>query len=265
MYPTDFEADTSHLTLAEDGAYNRLVRLMWMTSNCSLPDDNAWIKRRMRVDQETFDSVVLVVIAEFFKRKGGRIISPRLAREYHKTDLAHKKRVAAGSKGGKAKAAGSLDKDPSKAKAMPKQPEPEPEPYKEKIDTIVSTKNGADLFDEPPPPPKPKQKRATSIPENWVPSDKNIEDALSKNLSQQQIQNEGEKFRDHHTARGTTFKNWDAAWRTWVGNSLKFAAGRGSAPQRRGMAGRDVAEEIATDAIELARKAEAHGPDWGSA
>jgi uncharacterized protein YdaU (DUF1376 family) len=24
MYPTDFEAKTSHLTLAEDGAYNRL-------------------------------------------------------------------------------------------------------------------------------------------------------------------------------------------------------------------------------------------------
>lgn len=130
-------------------------------------------------------------------------------------------------------------------------------------EAIASQKNGADLFDEPP--PKPKQKRATSIPENWVPSDRNIADALSKNLSQQQIQNEGEKFRDHHTARGTTFKNWDAAWRTWVGNSLKFAAGRGSAPQRRGMAGRDVAEEIATDAIELARKAEAHGPDWGSA
>ncbi|MCP5097247.1 MAG: YdaU family protein, partial [Chloroflexi bacterium] len=29
MYPTDFEADTSHLTLEEDGAYNRLLRLMW--------------------------------------------------------------------------------------------------------------------------------------------------------------------------------------------------------------------------------------------
>ena len=28
LYPTDFEADTSHLTLEEDGAYNRLLRLM---------------------------------------------------------------------------------------------------------------------------------------------------------------------------------------------------------------------------------------------
>lgn len=43
MFPTDFEAKTSHLTLAEDGAYNRLLRLMWMTPGCSLPDDDAWI------------------------------------------------------------------------------------------------------------------------------------------------------------------------------------------------------------------------------
>ncbi len=138
LYPTDFEADTSHLTLAEDGAYNRLLRLMWMTTGCTLPDDNTWVKRRMRVDQETFDSVVMVVIAEFFQRKAGRIISPRLAKEYQKTDLAHKKRVAAGSKGGKAKAAGSIDKDPSKAEAMPKQPEPEPEPYKEEAKASLS-------------------------------------------------------------------------------------------------------------------------------
>ena len=134
--------------------------------------------------------------------------------------------------------------------------EPEKEP-------IGSQKNGGDLFDEPP--PKPKPKRATSLPENWVPSDKNIADALSKNLSHNQIQIEGENFRDHHTARGTTFKNWDAAWRTWVGNAIKYAAGRNSASQRRGMAGRNVAEEIKTDAIELARKAEEAGPDWGLA
>ena len=78
MYPTDFEADTSHLTLAEDGAYNRLLRLMWMTPGCSLPDDDAWVKRRMRVNQETFDEVVLVVIDEFFIRKKGRLVSPAL-------------------------------------------------------------------------------------------------------------------------------------------------------------------------------------------
>ena len=137
MYPTDFEADTSHLTLAEDGAYNRLLRLMWMTPSCSLPDDDTWLLRRMRCHGDEECSVVMGIISEFFERKGGRIINARLAKEYQKTDLAHKKRVSAGSKGGKAKALKSNDSTSSKARAMPKQPEPEPEPYKE-IDTNVS-------------------------------------------------------------------------------------------------------------------------------
>ena len=78
MYPTDFEADTSHLTLEEDGAYNRLLRLCWMTQECSLPDDDAWIMRRMRVDVETFDRVVKYVLAEFFTRSKGRVINARI-------------------------------------------------------------------------------------------------------------------------------------------------------------------------------------------
>lgn len=31
-----------------------------------------------------------------------------------------------------------------------------------------------------------------------------------------------EAFRAYHEARGSTMKNWDAAWRTWCINSLKF-------------------------------------------
>ena len=68
FYPSDFEAKTSHLSLEEDGAYNRLLRLMWMTPGCSLPDDPVWIARRLRVDAATYDRVVAPVIAEFFKR-----------------------------------------------------------------------------------------------------------------------------------------------------------------------------------------------------
>ena len=80
MFPTDFEAKTSHLTLAEDGAYNRLLRLMWMTPGCTLPADDAWLMRRMRVDQETFDTVVRVVIDEFFTNENGRLSNAMLDR-----------------------------------------------------------------------------------------------------------------------------------------------------------------------------------------
>jgi len=138
MYPTDFEAKTSHLTLEEDGAYNRLLRLCWMSPGCSLPDDDAWIMRRMRVDQATFDRVVRVILGEFFARKAGRMNSPRLTKEHQKSDLAHSKRVSAGFKGGTAKALKTKTAAPSKAKAMPYQPEPEPEPEEREIGKPIS-------------------------------------------------------------------------------------------------------------------------------
>jgi len=137
MFPTDFEAKTSHLTLAEDGAYNRLLRLMWMTPGCSLPDDDRWIMRRMRCSKEEFEMVVLVVIEEFCERKDGRVSNAKLTRVFEQSDEAHKKRVAAGSKGGKSKSLKTNNSRPSNAKAKTKQPEPEPEPYK-KEDTDVS-------------------------------------------------------------------------------------------------------------------------------
>jgi len=34
---------------------------------------------------------------------------------------------------------------------------------------------------------------------------------------------ETEKFLDFHRAKGSTFKDWHAAWRTWMRNSLKWA------------------------------------------
>lgn len=132
MYPTDFEAKTSHLTLEEDGAYNRLLRLMWMTPGCSLPDDDAWIMRRMRVDADTFERVVRVVIDEFCERENGRLSNAKLSRVFSASNEAHKKRVSAGAKGGKSKALKTNDSAASNAKAMLKQPEPKPELKKKK-------------------------------------------------------------------------------------------------------------------------------------
>lgn len=128
MFPTDFEAKTSHLTLAEDGAYNRLLRLMWMTPGCSLPDDDAWIMRRMRCTKEEFEAVVLVVIDEFCDRENGRVSNAKLTSVFQQSSEAHEKRVLAGSKGGKSKSLKTNKTASSNAQAKPKQPEPEPEP-----------------------------------------------------------------------------------------------------------------------------------------
>lgn len=146
MYPTDFEAKTSHLTIEEDGAYNRILRLMWMTPGCSIPDDDAWIMRRMRVDADTYERVVRVVIDEFCERKNGRVSNARLMQVFIASNDAHEKRVSAGSKGGKAKALKSNDMASSNAVAKPKQPEPEPEPEPIKKEKNIQKKLEDDRF-----------------------------------------------------------------------------------------------------------------------
>ena len=70
------------------------------------------------------------------------------------------------------------------------------------------------------------QKYACQIPDDWVPSEKNITDAQDKNFTDGEIKNEADKFRDYHLARGSKFKDWNAAWRTWLGNARKFGAAR---------------------------------------
>jgi len=230
LYPTDFEAKTSHLTLEEDGAYNRLLRLCWMSPGCSLPDDNAWIMRRMRVDQDTFDRVVLVVLDEFFTRKNGRVSNARMMRELAASAAAHEKRVLAGKKGGTAKALKTLADTPSNAKTMLYQPEPEPEPDIREKEAIASTK---------------KQPRKVKLPDGWVPSQRNIQDATDRQFTESEIQNEADKFSDYHRAKGTTFADWDAGWRTWLGNARKFGA-RGSMAFPSGSGGRGQGGSIAS-------------------
>lgn len=136
MFPTDFEAKTSHLSLAEDGAYNRLLRLAWMTPGCSLPADRTWVYRRLRAHTDADKAVVEAVIGEFFSEENGRLSNARLTEEWLAAKEAHDRRKQAGAKGGKAKALKAQENAPSNATPMLKQPEPEP--YKERDKSLSS-------------------------------------------------------------------------------------------------------------------------------
>ena len=41
-------------------------------------------------------------------------------------------------------------------------------------------------------------------------------------FSQSQYYENSDQFKDYHISKGSSFKCWDAAWRTWLRNSLKF-------------------------------------------
>nr|WP_249778247.1 YdaU family protein [Phenylobacterium glaciei] len=132
LWIDDYDAATSHLTAAEDGVYGRLLRLAWRTPGCSLPNDPAWIARKIRLSAEDFDAIAKPVLEEFFKVQRGRLIQKRLKAEYENISRKKSLRQNAGKKGGDTKALKNKGNDPSNASVLPGDmrafPEPEPDP-----------------------------------------------------------------------------------------------------------------------------------------
>jgi len=101
----------------------------------------------------------------------------------------------------------------------------------------------------PKPDPKPKPKM-TRLPADWQPAPfgigtecRSIVDGWPPGELARQI----ERFTAHHTAKGSRFENWHAAWKTWVLNSREFGHGRqangaGRTSDGRGGSTRDAAQ-----------------------
>lgn len=83
-------------------------------------------------------------------------------------------------------------------------------------------------------PVKKPPSRATALPSDFWPDDTAQRMAGELGLS---LQDELAAFCDHHAAKGTTFKDWQAGFRTWLRNSAKYRqqarpGGRGGAVQQ---------------------------------
>ena len=70
-----------------------------------------------------------------------------------------------------------------------------------------------------------KSKKATSIADPFALEDI-VVDALRKKHPSLDIGEQIDAFVDFHTAKGSVFKSWDAAFRTWCRNAVKFAEPR---------------------------------------
>jgi hypothetical protein len=80
-----------------------------------------------------------------------------------------------------------------------------------------------------------------ALPEDFCPSDDHERLAADLGLN---LQAELAKFRDHHAAKGSTFRDWSAALRTWLRNAAAFRDSRLAAlPQLPPRKWRDVKQE----------------------
>lgn len=66
--------------------------------------------------------------------------------------------------------------------------------------------------------------RSKQLPDDFDLSDERAAYAVGRGHSTAETAAMFEHFQNHHRAKGSTMKDWDAAWRTWVGNQKNFAA-----------------------------------------
>lgn len=65
-------------------------------------------------------------------------------------------------------------------------------------------------------------KRSTGAPDHIAVTDDMRTWARGKGLDASRLATETERFLDHHRAKGSTFKDWTAAWRTWMSRSADY-------------------------------------------
>jgi uncharacterized protein YdaU (DUF1376 family) len=77
-------ADTDHLTCEEEGVYFRLVRVMWRTPGCRVPNDVDWLAKHMRMTPKEVVEKVWPIIEHFCNTDGNFVLQKRLKREFTK-------------------------------------------------------------------------------------------------------------------------------------------------------------------------------------
>lgn len=82
LFTDAYMADTEHLSDAEHGIYLRLLMIIWRNPNCRIPNDMAWIARRLRKNIDEVEASVLPLIEEFFQADMHWITQKRLHKEW---------------------------------------------------------------------------------------------------------------------------------------------------------------------------------------
>jgi len=80
----------------------------------------------------------------------------------------------------------------------------------------------------------PRRRPATALPRDWMPSDGHKQFARENDLV---VAFESEAFRDHALREDARYRDWDAAFRTWLRNQVRWAKQRQQPrrmPQRQG-------------------------------
>jgi len=200
-FPKDMGFKTMHLTLAEFGAYNRLLSLCWTTAGCTIPNDIDWISRKCLCRNKEDINILQTILNEFFIIKKNRYYNKRLSEEWIKSNAKHKARVDAGKKGGIAKSLKNNNKSTSKAIA------------KDKHSSSNHNHNHNHIHNQ-------------FIISNFIPKELNKNTKtyklIEKHMTKEELELQLEKFILYHTNKETKSDDFNRQWRAWLQNNIQW-------------------------------------------
>jgi uncharacterized protein YdaU (DUF1376 family) len=196
FYVSDYLADTMHLTPAEHGAYLMLILHYWKSG--PLPDDDVRLALISRMGDAW--SNASSTLRAFFKQSSGMLHHTRIDKE-RADAVDNKARNQARASAAASKRWGNHAS--SNATSIPQAmlnecPSPSPSPS-QLPKTVVTA-----------------AKRRTQLPGDFYPNESGVSKSEEKGLS---LAIELTKFSDYHRGKGSVMADWQAAWRTWIGNA----------------------------------------------
>lgn len=206
FYPSDWLAGTARLPRLHRSIYFDVCCYVWDHAK-KVPEGEL---RLMCGDLKGWQHIINdLVEGGKLIREGGFIWNERALTEAIKAQDLTARKSAGGRKSAVNTPDKSLDNTPSKTAPI----EPEPEPDKEGEE-------------EEPPVGPPREKRGSKLLPDFDPVlTEKAQDNADK-LGQKRYLDELEQFRDYHTARSSIMKDWQAAFRTWLANAVKYEKGR---------------------------------------
>ena len=199
----DFDRATRHLTRLERSLYRDLIELYYDTEK-PLSLEVAFVCRRIIANECSTD--VQRLLNEFFNETPQGWYHSRCEYEIEK----YRANASQKSEAGKASAA---KREWKRQQAMNGRSTGVENPF-----------NGTPTNQEPitnnHEPIIKTASRKTKLPEDFYPDETGIKKATDAKIT---VSAELERFTDFHKSKGTLMLDWQAAWRTWVSNAVKFA------------------------------------------
>jgi uncharacterized protein YdaU (DUF1376 family) len=189
-----------HLSRCSHCPYLDLLVLMWRTPGCSVPDDNEWLGRHLRMTTEEVQNELRPLIVEFCTTTNNRVFQKRLLREFEwSLVMSEKQRLRAKSRWDK-------EKDLCRGNATSGNANNQASGNASVSVSVTESKKERER-------PRKRGSPKILLAEDWSPSPESFSPSDTGEL---------EKMRDWARANGARKVDWEAAWRNWKRRAAEF-------------------------------------------